>query len=111
MSEMKKDGYKMIQYDETPSFDQSAQYIEQGDISDHDTYIKVGYVVKDLSVDDEVENIENSIEHVEQEPWSDPSEKQKDAEIKLLKEKILSQERTMEDLMFNVLPTIIGGGF
>lgn len=111
MSEMKKDGYKLIQYDEIPLFDQSTQYIEQGGVNEHDDYVEVSYVVKDLTDDDGVENIENFTEYVEQEPWRDPSEKQKDAEIKLLKEKILSQEQTMEDLMFNVLPTIIGGGF
>lgn len=107
MSEVKKEGYKLIRYEVVPEFDQSAQYIKQGEVIERDDYIEVWYAVVDLEEDMEVEEeIESQEIYDEQEPWEDTPVNKKNVEFNILKKR---QEETENALMMLMELTMIGG--
>ncbi|MBB6446443.1 hypothetical protein [Bacillus benzoevorans] len=68
LSDVQSDGYKPIVYSDIPEFDQVSQYIQQGNTTELNDHIEVGYEIKELEVQDESTQEPASGEFIEYSP-------------------------------------------
>ena len=91
ISDKQPEGYKLIVYADVPEFDESTQYVEQGDIVEHDDRIEVGVIIKDLQSQDEPVEEETEHEFVEYPPRHEIRKEDSSAErLTLLEDAILA---------------------
>ena len=67
---------------------------------------------EELTADIEQTLLDSALSNYDHQAWLKELEgiNNPKSEIEILKTKLLEQEKTMEELMFNVIPDILGGG-
>jgi hypothetical protein len=97
-SDEQLEGYKPIVYAGVPEFDQSTQYVAEGEILELDDHIEIGVKILDLDLTESPVTEENEQDFVQNPPWED---KPPANETEKLKEQIEALQGALDFVIMN----------